>query len=157
MAKSRKGKRAIKNMLIKQIKDLIEKKFKECPYTKRKELFLRLVEWAKNELSSEQHELFIKSLYEAEITQEVQMELALDRALSKINGGLSLEEKIALEKPCPIKDPNSDKPWAQRELERLKKVKGYRPLTDSEEETYNYCKGTLDSEDAEARYLNGEN
>lgn len=157
MAKSRKGKKSVKALCVAKTKEIIERKFKECPSNKRAELFLMLIEWANNELTSEQHEVFIKGLYEAEITQEVQMELAIDRALSKINGGLTLEEKLALEKPCPIKDPNSTLSWASRELARLSKVKGYRPLTIQEEETYNYCKGTLSSEDAEARYLNGEN
>lgn len=154
MAKSRKGK--TKKTAIKMAKMIVNGKFEKCPKEKKGELFLLLLDWAKDSLKGEQYEIFITALYEAESTQETQLELAIDRAVSHILGKLSLEEKIALEKPTPLVDPNNkDKSYCERELERLKKIKTYRPLTLNEEESFNYCKGTLESAEAERVYLNG--
>lgn len=153
MAKSRKGK--TKRFAIKSAKLIINGKFEKCPTERKPNLFLMLLDWAKDDLKGEQQEIFLTALYEAESTQEAQLELALDRGLSKITGTLSLEEKVALEKPTPLIDPTNKKSFCERELERLKKIKTFRPLTISEEESYNYCKGTLESIEAERVYLNG--
>jgi len=154
MAKSRKGK--TKRFAIKMAKMIVNGKFEKCPKEKKGELFLLSLDWAKDSLEGEQYEIFITALYEAESTQETQLELAIDRELSRIMGKLSLEEKIALEKPTPLADPNGKgKSYCERELERLKKIRTFRPLTLNEEESFNYCKGTLESEEAERVYLNG--
>lgn len=156
MAKSRKGKIASKRLCISQQRELIERKFKECPINERKDLFLGLEDWAKKELNEQQQEIFLEALYSAEITQSTQMEIALDKGLAKIRGEFESESLKALEQPEPLADINSTgKSWAERELARLTKLKRHRPLTEEEEETYYYCKGTLESEEFERVYLNG--
>ena len=84
MAKSRKGK--TKRFAITCQKRMLNIKFKECPKEKRKELFLSLVDWGKSALNEEQQEIFFTALYEAESTQEVQMEIGLEKALANIRG-----------------------------------------------------------------------
>ena len=86
MAKSRRGK--TKRFAINMQKRLIDSKFKECPKGKEKELFLMLENWAKSDLTEEQSEIFLTALYGANATQEIQMEIAIDRALEKMKGNL---------------------------------------------------------------------
>ena len=86
MAKSRKGKKSIKAKLIKDFEKTINNKFEECPITKRKELFLELENWAKNELNEECCEMFLTALYNAKATESVRMEMALDKAIQRIRG-----------------------------------------------------------------------
>lgn len=84
MAKSRRGK--TRQFAINSAKKLLEIKFKQCPKGKEKELFLMLEEWAKHELGEQQQDIFLKALYSADITQSIQMEIALDKGLTKIRG-----------------------------------------------------------------------
>jgi hypothetical protein len=86
MAKSRKGK--TKRFAINSAKRLLETKFKSCPKGKEKELFLMLEEWAREELKGEQQEIFLEALYSAEITQSIQMEIALDKGLARVRGDI---------------------------------------------------------------------
>ena len=153
MAKSRKGKTT--RFWINSTKKMIETKFKSCPKGKEKELFLMLEEWGQKELKDKQQEIFLTALYNADCTQAVQMEIALDKGLAKIRGEQEQETLEELEKPVPLIDPNSKQSWCERELNRLNKLKNHRPLTSEEEETRFYCKSTLDSERAERFYLNG--
>ena len=53
-------------------------------------------------------------------------------------------------------DDDDSRSWCERELKRLKYLKKHRTLTVEEEETYYYCKSTIDSIDSECRFLNGE-
>lgn len=84
MSKSKKGKKASKNLAIKQIKKYINEKFIECPLKDRKKLFIELKEWG--ESLGENGEIFLEALYQDESTQQTQLEIALDDALNKIEG-----------------------------------------------------------------------
>ena len=46
--------------------------------------------------------------------------------------------------------------WCQQRLMELKEIQKERELTEEEWDTYNYCDGTLKSEDWERDYFNGE-
>ena len=84
MAKSRKGKQAIENMLVLQFEKLINEKFEKCPFDKRTEMFEELEKWAYKELNEECCEIFIKALHNAQITQDIQISIGLEKALKKI-------------------------------------------------------------------------
>lgn len=86
MAKSRHGKQASRTLAIKQFKKLINERFIQCSLKDRKALFLNLENWAKTELNETGCEMFLEALYGADITQDIQREIALDNALSKIKG-----------------------------------------------------------------------
>ena len=84
MSKSQKGKKASKNLAIKQMIKNINEKFSECPSKDRKKLFLELKEWG--ESLGENGEIFLEALYQAESTQEAQLEIALEKGLKRIRG-----------------------------------------------------------------------
>lgn len=84
MSKSKKGKKSSRNLAIKQLKKHIDEKFLKCPLMDRKQLFIELKEWG--ESLGENGEIFLEALYQAESTQQTQLEIALDDALNKIEG-----------------------------------------------------------------------
>ena len=84
MAKSRKGKQASKNLLIKRFEKLIDDKFAKCPFDNRTELFEELEKWAKNELNEECCEMFLEALYNAKSTQDTQLTIGLEKAIERI-------------------------------------------------------------------------
>ena len=83
MAKSRKGKKASKNLMIKKFEKLIDDKFAKCPFDKRTELFEELEKWAKTELNEECCDMFLTALYNAKETQDIQLSIAVERAIIK--------------------------------------------------------------------------
>ena len=84
MSKSQKGKRASKNIAIKQLKTYINKKFEECPQVLREKLFIELEKWGHD--MGENGLLFLEALYSAENTQETQMIIALNKGIKRIKG-----------------------------------------------------------------------
>ena len=78
--------------IVAKFKTIIDNKFNECPLNKKKALFESLEEWAKTELDEKQSQLFLEALYDAQSTQNAQLEIALDKALNKIEGNQN--EKI---------------------------------------------------------------
>lgn len=85
--RSRKGKKASKTLAINNLKKLIDEKFEKCNFDDRRTLFEDLQKWAKDNLGETQYELFIEALYQAKSTQDIQMTIALEKALEKVNFG----------------------------------------------------------------------
>ena len=84
MSKSKKGKKASKNLTIKQMQKLINEKMQQCPFNDRKQLFTELEKWGQE--LGENGELFLTALYKAESTQQIQQEIALEKGLKRIRG-----------------------------------------------------------------------
>ena len=83
MSKSRKGKQASKNLLIKRFEKIIDDKVAKCPFDKRTELFEELENWAKSELNDECCDMFLEALYNAQSTQDIQLSIAVEKAIIK--------------------------------------------------------------------------
>ena len=86
MSQSKKGKKASFNLVVKQCEKIINEKFIKCPYDDREKLFLNLEEWANKELGESQRKIFLTALYSAKETQDIQLSLALTRALKNLKG-----------------------------------------------------------------------
>lgn len=84
MAKSRKGKKASKNLMVKRIEKLIDERFNQTPYQERTALFVMLEKWANNELNKECCDIFLTALYNAQSTQDIQIAMAFEKAVKRI-------------------------------------------------------------------------
>lgn len=83
MAKSRIGKKASKNLMIKKFEKLIDEKIAKCPFDKRTDMFLELEKWANKELNQECCDIFLTALYNAQSTQDIQITIAFEKAIIK--------------------------------------------------------------------------
>lgn len=72
--------------LIKDLQAIVDKRMTDYPLKDRKQLFKELEKMAYEEFKGEQQELFLEALYTAKTTQNIQMEIGLDKALAKIRG-----------------------------------------------------------------------
>lgn len=81
-----KSKKASYNLAIKQCEKIINEKFIKCSYADREKLFLSLEEWARKDLNDIQQDIFLKALYNAKETQDIQLSLSLTRALKNLKG-----------------------------------------------------------------------
>lgn len=84
MAKSRKGKKASKNLMIKKFERLIDDKFNQTPYHERTALFVMLEKWANTELNKECCDIFLTALYNAQSTQDIQITIAFEKEFERI-------------------------------------------------------------------------
>ena len=71
-------------LLLKKLTQYLDEKFSSTPINLRKKLFNDLESWAKEEMNEECCVIFLSALYNAKSTQEVQMEIALDKAVKTI-------------------------------------------------------------------------
>ena len=77
MAKNKEGK------LIAKIIKHLDKRVKEVDITQRKALFLELENWAFSELCGIPQDIFLTALYATPATQDIQMLLAVDKAVKE--------------------------------------------------------------------------
>ena len=87
MSRSRLGKKASKKLAIENLKKLIDEKFEKVNFDDRRKLFEDLQAWAKNTMNEEACDMFIQALYEAKSTQDIQLTMALENALERIDFG----------------------------------------------------------------------
>lgn len=85
MSKSKRGKKATRNTCIKQLQSVITSKFEKVNFDDRRKLFEDLEKWARETMGEQQLDLFLEALYSAPITQDIQITIALEKALERIN------------------------------------------------------------------------
>lgn len=76
-----------KQATLAEVTQLINKQFDKCPFIFRKALFINLEDYAQKSLGGEAQEIFLKALYEAERTQDIQILMIVDKAVGKIMKG----------------------------------------------------------------------
>lgn len=72
---------ANREKLLAKTTKYLDKQFKKVDITQRKALFLELKNWALSELNDEAQDLFLDALYSAPSTQDIQILLAVDKAV----------------------------------------------------------------------------
>lgn len=87
MAKSRLGKKASRKLAVENMKKLIDSKFENVAFSDKKALFIDLENWARETMNSESCEIFLEALYGAKTTQDIQLEIGVEKALEKVFGG----------------------------------------------------------------------
>lgn len=85
--KSRKGKKASRRLAIENMKKLIDRDFENVAFNDRKTIFISLENWARENMNPESCEIFLEALYGAKSTQDIQLEIGVERALEKVSGG----------------------------------------------------------------------
>ena len=65
-------------------KKILKDKLSKIPFSQRVEAFKRLEEWAYNELGEEEREIFLEALYDEDVSYDIQISIAVDKAVDDI-------------------------------------------------------------------------
>ena len=80
-------KKAQRKCAVDNLKKLIDEKFAKCNFDDRQTLFVELEKWGKESLSEEACDMFLEALYNAKSTQDIQFDIAVEKAFESMGLG----------------------------------------------------------------------